>query len=96
MPSDGSLDADDRFKQAAGIIETDLGSELILLDPTTQEMFSLNPTGSTVWRTLSEAPLRTAVDRVVDAFEVDRETAMQDVVAIVLRLRAAGLLLDTD
>lgn len=72
------------------VIETDLESELILLDPGTQEMFSLNETGRRVWRSL---PAREAalVDAVVAAFDVARDTAAADVRRLLAELVEAGL-----
>ncbi|HEU4585696.1 MAG TPA: PqqD family protein [Gemmatimonadaceae bacterium] len=81
----------DRYSRRTGIIETDLGAELILLDPTTEEMFSLNDVGRLVWRELDEAPIETIVDRVVGAFDVGYEVAASDVRALLDQLLRAGL-----
>lgn len=81
----------ERYTPKPGLIETDLGSELILLDPETQEMFSLNPAGREAWRHLGAEALPAVVDRVVAAFEVERPTAEADVRALVRRLLEAGL-----
>lgn len=81
-----------RYRRNPHVIETDLGSELILLDPDTQQMFSLNPTGCLVWQALDgTAPLRAVVQRVVAAFEVAPEAAARDVDTLISQLAAAGL-----
>ena len=88
------------YRVNPAVIETDLGEELVLLDPATREMFSLNATGRLVWRALSEgggggAPGRAverAVERIVAAFEVDADAARADVDTLVSRLAAAGLI----
>jgi hypothetical protein len=70
-----------RCARRAGIIETDLGTELILLDPGTQQMFSLNPTGRLIWSLLGSAPL--------DAIEQARARA--DALTLLEQLTVAGL-----
>lgn len=74
------------------LIETDLTSELILLDPTTQEMFSLNDSGRVAWLALRTSDLAGAVDAVVQTFEVTHEQAETDVRVLVTRLLESGLL----
>ena len=74
-----------------GIIETDLGSELILLDPDTQQMFSLNPSGRLIWKLLGDMPLDDIIGCVVGEFEVDAEQAARDAHTLLARLQAAGL-----
>ena len=85
-------DPDARFRGTPGLIETDLESELVLLDPATQQMFSLNPTGRTLWFALREHPLRDAVAQVAEQFDVSLEQATADALALVGDLRDAGLL----
>jgi hypothetical protein len=80
-----------RYARRAGVIETDLDAELILLDPATQEMFSLNDVGRLIWRSLEEEPVDAIVDRVVGAFDVDHEVAGADVRALLRQLLDAGL-----
>lgn len=82
----------DRYARRAGVIETDLGAELILLDPATGEMFSLNDVGRLIWRALDDAPLEAIVARVVEAFEVSPEVAEADARALVRQLLEAGLI----
>jgi hypothetical protein len=80
-----------RYARRTGVIETDLGAELILLDPATQEMFSLNDVGRLIWRSLDEEPVDAIVDRVVGSFDVDHDTAGADVCALLRQLLDAGL-----
>lgn len=81
-----------RFRAAPGLIETDLESELVLLDPATQQMFSLNPTGRTLWFALREHTLRDAATKVAERFDVSLEQATSDALVLVHDLREAGLL----
>ena len=76
---------------AAGVIATDLGDELVVLDPVRGEMFSLNETGRCIWQAI-ESGDKEPVAALVTAFEVDVETARADVEALTSALLAAGLL----
>lgn len=80
-----------RYRRRPQVIETDLGAELILLDPLTQEMFALNATGREVWRALDGRALDDIAARVVAAFDVTREVASADVLSLVHRLVDARL-----
>jgi hypothetical protein len=79
-----------RYEPAPGIIETDLGSELILLDPGTQEMFSLNVTGRAVWRGLIRSGIAGA-DQELAAFDAPSAVAEADARVLLDALVAAGL-----
>jgi hypothetical protein len=79
------------YDKIAGIIETDLADELILLDPASGEMFSLNDTGRRVWRALPAPSVAEVARGLVAALEVDQETAERDVAALLDRLVRAGL-----
>jgi hypothetical protein len=85
------------YRPNPSVVETDLPDELILLDPATREMFSLNATGRIVWRALAEGgegggDVRTrAIARITEAFEVDAAAAGADVDALLARLAASGL-----
>lgn len=81
------------YRVNPAVIETDLGEELILLDPATREMFSLNATGRLVWQALAGGGrgLDRIVEQIVAAFEVDADRARADVDALIARLARAGL-----
>jgi hypothetical protein len=81
------------YRPNPAVVETDLGDELILLDPATRQMYSLNATGRAVWRALTEGGggRDEAVERVTAAFDVDAAAAGVDVDALLGRLAAAGL-----
>ena len=72
------------------VIETDLDDELILLDPKTQEMFSLNETGRRVWRALP-AGAEALVRDVVSAYDAAPEAVEADVRRLLDELLEAGL-----
>jgi hypothetical protein len=74
------------------IIETDLEHELILLDPVSQEMFSLNDTGRAIWRALPGRTVPDVAEELTRHFDVARDVAEAEVRALVGRLLEAGLI----
>jgi hypothetical protein len=73
------------------VIATDLGDELVVLDPARGEMFSLNETGRCIWQAIERGD-EEPVAALVAAFAVDVEEARADVEALTSALVAAGLL----
>lgn len=74
--------------------ETDHG--VALLDERDGEYFTLNPTGALVLRTLLDGGSQgDAVTRLTTEYDVDADTAAQDVTQLVGALESAGLLLST-
>src|SRR5262245_17039680 len=82
----------ERWIRADDLIATDLDDELVLLNPSTRALFSLNATGRAVWIRLA-APTSTSelVDAIVTAFAVDERVAARDVKSLLDELAAAGL-----
>jgi hypothetical protein len=82
----------DEWVHNADVITTDLDHELVLLNPTTRAVFTLNSTGRIVWQRL-ECPctLDAAIAAVRDAFRVDEATARADVEKLLADLVAADL-----
>jgi len=73
--------------------ETDVG--LTLLDEGSGEYFNVNPTGALVLRVLLDGgTLDDAVERLMAAYDVDRETAEADVRDLVSALESARLVVD--
>ncbi len=69
----------------------------VLLDLDTKFYYTLNPTGTLVWKALSEQPapsLGALARRISTAFRVDPATAERDILALLDELRADGLILD--
>jgi hypothetical protein len=74
--------------------ETDHG--VALLDERDGEYFTLNPTGALVLRTLLDGGSHgDAITRLTTEYDVDADTAAQDVTQLVGALESAGLLLST-
>jgi hypothetical protein len=80
------------FRPADDVIVTDLGNELILLDPRTGEMFSLNSTGRSVWFALPAGSVMDVAACVAAEFDVKPEAACGDVALLLVALKRAGLI----
>jgi hypothetical protein len=80
-----------RFAPKPGLIETDLDRELVLLDPETRQMFSLNETGRIVWHALGETEDELA-RQLSDRFQTGLENARADVRRLLDELARAGLI----
>jgi hypothetical protein len=78
------------------IIETDLGDEMVLLHLDTQDMFTLNETGTRVWRAIKaqSGPFGSMdlVALLVDRYGIDPSDANRDVHEFLNHLEQAGLI----
>ncbi len=74
------------------IIVTELDDELVLLNPRTQAMFTLNGTGKMIWQNLGQHNAEEIAIKITGAFEIDSETAQKDVMALLETLEASGLI----
>lgn len=81
------------FVHNPDVIVTELEGELVLLNPRTQAIFSLNATGSLIWEHLGNSSAEDHAARLAERFLVDLETARRDVDALTKRLETAGLIL---
>ena len=74
------------------IVTTELPDELVLLDPASGRLFTLNETGVILWSEI-ERGLDHVVSVVCERFEIDAESARSDLDELIVELRASGLLL---
>ena len=88
------------MKRNTDFMLRDIAGEVILV-PTgaaTQQfngMITLNEVAAFIWKNLYESESREIlVDKIMDEFEVDRETATRDVIGFVSALYERGLVLD--
>jgi hypothetical protein len=79
------------WKPNIEIITTALEDESVLLNPRTQELFTLNSTGKFVWDALQTRPSAEIPALLAQTFEVDEATATADTVEIFKALSKAGL-----
>ncbi|GGJ75774.1 PqqD family protein [Deinococcus aquiradiocola] len=79
-----------QYTAIPSIVATDLEDELVLLDPATQQIFSLNASGRAVWLALPASETQLS-QRLTEAFDVTAEQAREDVSGLLRRLTSAGL-----
>ena len=74
------------------IIVTELEDELVLLNPRTQSMFTLNGTGKVIWQHLGTHTSEEIAIKITEAFEIDLTTAQKDTSDLLESLEKSGLL----
>ena len=79
------------YRHNPKVVVTDLENELVLLDPQSKQMFSLNAVGRTLWMALPDG-FESAVERIHREFEVGIEVARQDAEKLIAELTRSGLL----
>lgn len=84
------------YRHNPSVVVTDLDDELVLLDPTSKQMFSLNAVGRVLWQELPRRGLDGALEQITEAFEVTSEQARTDAVALIENLTKSKLLEVTD
>lgn len=78
--------------RSSDVAWTAVDGEAVLLDLASGYYFSLNPVGTAIWELLDgERTLGAIHDAVRGRFRVDRETAWEDLAALVRRLRGEKL-----
>jgi Coenzyme PQQ synthesis protein D (PqqD) len=79
-----------KYRRRETVIVTDLQDELVLLDPQSVEMFSLNAVGRLIWLALPATPEEAAA-QVTATFAAEPAEALQDVLALLGDLQQSGL-----
>ena len=86
------IDDSDLVVAATDVVATQLGEMLVLLDLSTEQYFSLNVTGSVVWRMAQDGRnVASICDEVGERFDVSRDECAGDVRALLSELNAAKL-----
>jgi PqqD family protein of HPr-rel-A system len=82
----------ERWIRDNDVIATDLDDEIVLLNPATRAVFTLNPTGREIWNCIAgPATVAEIVTALTARFAVDEEKATRDVRAVLDDLAASGL-----
>jgi hypothetical protein len=82
-----------RYGRAPDVITTDFDDEVVLLDPRTGKMFTLNGTGRRVWLELP-ADVTQLADLLCAQFDVDPHRATAGVTSLLVALSDAGLIVN--
>lgn len=85
------------YEIAEDVLVRHIDGESVVLDLKSQHYFGLDPVGTRVWQLLMEhrRPAR-VVEKMLDEFEVERETAARHVAEFVEELAGAGLIAAVD
>ena len=82
----------ERWIRDDDVIATDLDDELVLLNPATRAVYSVNGTGREMWNRLADpASVAELASALVARFAVDEATAARDVGVLLDELVTAGL-----
>jgi hypothetical protein len=89
------LEQDDtRFRlRTEGLNWREIDGEVVVLDVEQSHYLNLNPTGSVMWLMLADGTTASElVERLIQEFDVDTQTARTDVTAFLASCRENGLL----
>lgn len=81
-----------RYSFRDDVVVTDLGDQLVLLDPRTQEMFALGDAGRFIWQALPGSALEQVAEALAAHYGIGHATAVADVLDLVAELGDADLL----
>jgi hypothetical protein len=88
-----SVNAESRAQISPSVYARSFGDELVLLDFSRGEYFGLDEPGATVWRAIEAgARLGEIADTLVERYEVTRDVAYDDIVALVTHMHAQSLI----
>jgi hypothetical protein len=74
-------------------ISTDMSNETVILDLDSGVYYGLDPVGSFIWKHLQEPRAVTAIrDAVLDKYDVDQARCETDLLALLQKLQAQGLI----
>jgi hypothetical protein len=75
------------------VIYQNLQDEVVILNMTSQEYYGLDSIGASMWKMLLDyRDVGTVADRMTAMYDVERETVLNDLNALVRRLLDSGLL----
>lgn len=83
----------DRVRIPQEVLARQVGEETVMLDLAKGAYFGLDPIGARVWQLLAEGKtLADACDAIVEEYDVSREDAERDLLALAAELLAQGLI----
>lgn len=86
-----------RLRQAPDVVACSLESGNALLDLTSSNYYSLNGSAAMIWEWIdSGATIAELVERMLETYDVDRETCVADIQSIVASFEQAGLVVRGD
>lgn len=93
MPSKSAITLAHRISRSDHVLSQDLGGEAVLLDLASEHYFGLNKVGTRIWQLLETTPVLADIHHALCAeFEADHARIEHDLLALVGKLRDAGLI----
>jgi Coenzyme PQQ synthesis protein D (PqqD) len=80
------------YRHNPSVVVTDLDDELVLLDPVSKQMFSLNTVGRLLWLELPRQGLDGVLEQITKSFAVSPEQARADAMGLIESLSKSKLL----
>jgi hypothetical protein len=78
--------------RAPEAVSAEIAGETVILEMASGKYYALDPIGTLIWQTLeSPCSLNDICSRLLDAYQVDRETCLRDVLALVSEMADSGL-----
>jgi hypothetical protein len=92
-----ALDDTARLRQVSDVVACTLDGGNALLDLSSSNYYTLNGSAAMIWEWIgSGATVPELVERMLETFDVDRETCVTDVEAVVASFREARLVVEVD
>ena len=81
-----------KFNVSSSLSIRKIGDEIFIFDRKLSKIHTFNKVGSLIWERLSEkADAKGVIDKIIDRFEVKRETAEKDLREFIDELEIKGL-----
>lgn len=85
------------YKRAPGLLEADLGPELVTLNPRAGTCFGFNEVAASVWRNLEEPKTFSELhESLLQEYDVDVEQCALELSELLVDLQSRGLVARTD
>jgi len=87
-----------KWQLAKEVLSSKIDEEIVLLAVDAESYLSLDPVGSRIWELLSEKPstVDELADRLMEEYEVDRGTCLNDVLAFIDDMAARKLIVPSE
>lgn len=93
MSDQQTITLETAIKHVEGVFWQDVVEDVVMLDVEKGQYFGAENTGAFIWRLFEQpATVSVACDRLMDEYDVDRETCEEEVLAFLEQLHKAGLI----
>ncbi|MDC7221501.1 MAG: PqqD family protein [Spirochaetales bacterium] len=88
------MELSETYKAASDVISTEMDGESVLMHVAKGKYFSLNETGSVIWKKLEEGPLTLGqmIEAIQAEFEVEADQCQKDLEGLIKTMMKKGVL----